>query len=100
MRAFVIAALAVLSVLAPRPASAQLGEKPVLTLEAVRQAVAAAESVARGNGWNVVIVVVGDGGHLVYLQRMDDVQLASIEVAQAGAEAIAALGGGTRSGGR
>ena len=42
---------------------------------------AAAEAEATKNQWNVVIAVVDDGGHLLYLQRMDGVQTGSIDVA-------------------
>ncbi len=55
-------------------------EKKILGLEDVRRVVAAAEAEARRNDWNVVIAVVDDGGHLMYLQR-ERVQLGSIEVA-------------------
>jgi glc operon protein GlcG len=54
--------------------------KKVLSLEDVKRVVVAAEAEAEQNGWNVVLAVVDDGGHLMYLQR-DRVQLGSIEVA-------------------
>ena len=54
--------------------------KKILSLDDVKRVVAAAEAEARKNGWNVVIAVVDDGGHLMYLQR-EKVQLGSIEVA-------------------
>ena len=54
--------------------------KKILSLNDVKRVVAAAEDEARKNGWNVVIAVVDDGGHLMYLQR-EKVQLGSIEVA-------------------
>ncbi len=41
----------------------------------------AAESHATKNNWNVVIAIVDDGGHLLYLQRMDGAQTGSVEVA-------------------
>src|SRR5882724_12623241 len=62
-------------------ANAQLADKKVLTLEAAKKVAAAAEAEARKNNWNVVIAVVDDGGHLVYLQRIDGTQTGSIEVA-------------------
>lgn len=43
---------------------------------------AAAEAEARKNKWNVVICVVDDGANLIYLQKMDETQIGSIEVAQ------------------
>ena len=54
--------------------------KDVLSLDDVKRVVDAAEAEARKNDWNVVIAVVDDGGHLMYLQR-DKVQLGSIDVA-------------------
>jgi len=42
--------------------------------------VKAAETEALRNNWNVVIAVVDDGGHLMFLQR-EKVQLGSIDVA-------------------
>src|SRR5258708_10871050 len=62
-------------------ANAQLADKKVLTLEGAKKIAAAAEAEARKNNWNVVIAVVDDGGHLVYLQRIDGTQTGSIEVA-------------------
>jgi glc operon protein GlcG len=62
-------------------ASAQLADKKVLTLEGAKKVAAAAEAEARKNNWNVVIAVVDDGGHLLYLQRIDGTQTGSIDVA-------------------
>ncbi len=62
-------------------ASAQLVDKKALTLEAAKKLAAAAEEEAVKNKWTVVIVVVDDGGNLIYLQRLDDTQIGSIEVA-------------------
>ena len=55
---------------------------PPITLEQARKVLAAAETEARKNDWNVVIAIVDTGGNLVLLQRMDDTQIASISVAQ------------------
>ena len=54
--------------------------KEILTLEDVKRVVTAAEAEAQRNDWKVVIAVVDDGGHLMYLQR-EKVQLGSIDVA-------------------
>jgi len=62
---------------------AQLAERKTLTLEAAKKIAAAAEGEALKNKWNVVITILDDGANLVYLQRMDETQIASIEVAQA-----------------
>jgi glc operon protein GlcG len=62
--------------------SAQLPTKRVLTLEVAKKIAAAAEAEAFKNKWSVVISIVDDGGHLIYLQRLDGTQLGSIEVSQ------------------
>ena len=41
---------------------------------------AAAEAEAKKRGATVVIVVVDDGGNLILLERLDDTQVASVEV--------------------
>ena len=45
--------------------------KPVLTLEDVKKIAAGAEAEAVKNNWAVTISVVDDGGHLLWLQRLD-----------------------------
>jgi len=60
----------------------ELATKKVLTLEAAKAIAAAAQAEAKKNRWNMVICVVDDGGHLIYLERMDGTQLASVQVAQ------------------
>lgn len=62
-------------------ASAQITTKKSLTLAAAKQIAAAAEAEAVKNKWTVVIAVVDDGGHLILLQRMDETQIGSVEIA-------------------
>jgi glc operon protein GlcG len=45
--------------------------KPFLTLVDVKKIAAAAEAEAVANNWSVVISIVDEGGHLLWLQRMD-----------------------------
>ncbi len=85
-----LAALAVFAALSMN-ANAQLADKKVLTLDAAKKIAAAAEAEARKNNWNVVIAVVDDGGHLVYLQRIDGTQTGSIDVAIGKARTAAAF---------
>jgi glc operon protein GlcG len=59
-----------------------LTTKKALTLEAAKQIAAAAQAEAVRNKWTMVICVVDDGGHLLYLERMDGTQIGSIQVAQ------------------
>ena len=79
-RLFVTLALAGFAALSCS-AHAQLADKKTLTLDAAKKMAAAAEAEAVKNKWNVVIAVVDDGGHLLYLQRMDGTQTGSIDVA-------------------
>jgi glc operon protein GlcG len=65
-------------------AAAQGGPPPYgapITLEQAGKVAAAAMAEAKKNNWNVVISVIDSGGHLVMLQRMDNTQLGSIEIA-------------------
>lgn len=62
--------------------AAELATRRALTLGAAKEIAAAAEAEARKNNWNVVIAIVDEGANLLYLQRMDDTQIGSIEVAQ------------------
>ncbi|MGH8671348.1 MAG: heme-binding protein, partial [Burkholderiales bacterium] len=57
-------------------ARAGLTEKKVLTLEAAKSVAAAAAAEAKRRGSTVVIVVVDDAGHPIYLERLDDTQVA------------------------
>ncbi|MBF6594872.1 MAG: heme-binding protein [Thermaceae bacterium] len=54
-----------------------------ITLEQAKKVVATAEAEAFSNGWPVVIAIVDSGGNLVLLHRLDNTQLASVEIAQA-----------------
>ena len=73
------AALLLLGVLTPS-AHAELPVKQVLTLNVAKRIAAAAEAEASRRGSTVVIVVVDDGGHIIVLERLDDTQVASVEV--------------------
>jgi glc operon protein GlcG len=65
--------------------------KPVLTLEDAKRIASAAQAEAMRNGWNVVIAVVDDGGHLLYLERSHDTQFGSVDTAIAKAHAAIAF---------
>lgn len=64
----------------PELASAQLYNKKVLSLDAAKRIATAAEADAKAKGARVVIAVVDEGGNLILLQRLDDTQVASVEV--------------------
>ena len=61
-------------------AHAQLVEKTALTLDGAKKIAAAAEDKARAEGARVVIAVVDEGGSLLLLERLDDTQVASVNV--------------------
>ena len=82
---------------APAAARGQLADAKVLSLEAARNAVAAAEAEARRNNWRVSIAVVDAAGELVAFQRMDDAALTSIGVSQAKARTAARFRRPTRA---
>ena len=59
---------------------AELPTKPVLTLEVALQIADAAKEEALKRGSTVVIVVVDEGGYPIVLERLNDTQVASVEV--------------------
>lgn len=65
--------------------------KPFLTLEDTRRIAAAAEAEAVAHGWAVSIAIVDDGGHLLWMQRLDGAAPISAHIAPAKAR-TAALG--------
>lgn len=65
--------------------------KPFLTLDDAKKIAAGAEAEARANNWNVAIAIVDDGGHLLWLQRMDGTAPISSQIAP-GKARTAALG--------
>ncbi|MCA3214977.1 MAG: heme-binding protein [Burkholderiales bacterium] len=54
--------------------------KMVLGAEDVKKIAAAAEAEARRNHWAVTIAIVDDGGHLLWLQRLDGAAPASAHI--------------------
>jgi uncharacterized protein GlcG (DUF336 family) len=65
--------------------------RPYLLLADVQRIGDAARTEAAANGWAVTIAIVDDGGHLLWLQRLDDAAPASAHIGQAKAR-TAALG--------
>jgi glc operon protein GlcG len=60
--------------------AAQTTTKHVISLAAADRIAGAAEAEAKKRGSTVVIVVVDDGGYPIVLRRLDDTQVASVEV--------------------
>ncbi|UUX97715.1 heme-binding protein [Aquabacterium sp. J223] len=68
-----------------------MNTKPVLGADDVRRIAQAAEAEALAHQWPVTIAVVDDGGHLLWLQRLDGAPPISAQIAPAKAH-TAALG--------
>ena len=73
------------------PDNSMVVEKAVLTLAAAKKIVAAAEAEALKQAWPVVIAVVDDGGNLICLQRLDNAQFGSVDIAIRKARAAVAF---------
>jgi uncharacterized protein GlcG (DUF336 family) len=65
--------------------------KPELELSDIKKIAAAAEAEALKNQWAVTIAIVDDGGHLLWLQRLDGAAPLSSHIAPSKAR-TAALG--------
>jgi len=89
MKRIQILAATLLLTMAAVAIQAQLPTKQVLTLDAAKKIAAAAEAEAKKRGATVVIAVVDDGGYLLVLERLDDTQVASVDVGIAKARTAA-----------
>ena len=63
--------------------------KLFLTLEDVKKIAAAAEEHAHAQGWKVTIAIVDDGGHPLWLQRLDGAPPVSSHIAMSKAKTSA-----------
>ena len=68
-----------------------MNTKPFLALADLKRIAAAAEAEAQANAWVVTIAIVDDGGHLLWLQRLDGAAPISAHIASSKAR-TAALG--------
>ncbi|MES2957181.1 MAG: heme-binding protein [Pseudomonadota bacterium] len=66
-----------------------MNSKPMLSLDDVKRIAVAAEAEALANRWAVTIAVVDDGGHLLWLQRLDGAAPVSAHIAPAKARTAA-----------
>jgi uncharacterized protein GlcG (DUF336 family) len=62
-----------------------------ITLEQAKKVMAGAEAEAKKNNWPVVIAILDSGGNLVMLQRLDNTQWGSIDIAKDKARSAVAL---------
>jgi glc operon protein GlcG len=62
-----------------------------ISLEQAKKVMAGAEAEAKKNNWPVVIAILDSGGQLVMLQRLDNAQWGSVEIAKEKARSSVAL---------
>ncbi len=55
--------------------------KSCLTSDDIEKISRAAKAKAWHEGWKVTIAIVDDGGHLLYLERLDGAKVSTVEVA-------------------
>ena len=60
-----------------------------ITLAQAKKVAAAALAPAHASNWTMVIAIVDPGGHLVYLEKMDQTQVGSVAIAQSKARSAA-----------
>jgi glc operon protein GlcG len=77
--------------LLPLAAQAQLADRKVLTIAAVKAIMNAAEAEAIRNNWNVSIAIVDAHGELIAFRRMDNASIASVDISQGKARTAARL---------
>jgi glc operon protein GlcG len=82
-------ALAAFIALFAAPLGAQVATKSSVTLELAKKVAAKAAAEAAKNKWTMVIAIVDEGGNLVYLEKMDGTQTASVKVAEGKARSAA-----------
>ncbi len=66
-----------------------MNTKPYLALDDAKRIAAAAEAEARAHQWAVSIAIVDDGGHLLWLQRLDGAAPMTARIAPAKARTSA-----------
>jgi len=79
-----LAAAAAITLVTGLAAAAQQPPTPYgapMTLDTAKKAMAAAEAEAKKNNWPVAIAILDTTGSLVMLQKLDNTQTASVEIA-------------------
>jgi len=93
MRKAILTSLAIgAAVLFAAEARAQAGPTPygeTINSETAKKAAAAAVAESKKNNWGMCVAVSGPSGDLVYFERMDTCQFASIAISQHKAKAAA-----------
>lgn len=81
-----LAAAVLLAILATDAVAQQQGPPPLMygapiPLDAAKKAAAAAAAEARKNNWMMAIAIVDTAGELVYFEKLDGTQAASVDIA-------------------
>jgi len=63
-------------------ALAQMPYGMPITLDQAKKAMAAAEAEAKKNNWPVAIVILDSGGNMVMMQKLDNTQHGSVDIAR------------------
>jgi glc operon protein GlcG len=82
---FILAAIAAMAQSTAQKSPIVAYGEPI-TLEAAKKLAADSEKFAAEKQWTIVVAIVDIGGNLVLLQKMDNTQIASIDVAIAKAK--------------
>ncbi len=85
LAALMLCVAATASAQAPPPYGVPIG------LEQAKKIMAGAEAEAKKNNWPVVIAILDSGGQLVMLQRLDNAQWGSVDIAKEKARSAVAL---------
>jgi uncharacterized protein GlcG (DUF336 family) len=75
---------------APAPAPPMSYGMPI-NLEQAKKVMAGAEAEAKKNNWPVAIVILDSGGQMVMMQRLDNTQWGSVDIAKEKARTAVAL---------
>jgi uncharacterized protein GlcG (DUF336 family) len=75
---------------APAPAPPMSYGMPI-NLEQAKKVMAGAEAEAKKNSWPVAIVILDSGGQMVMMQRLDNTQWGSVDIAKEKARTAVAL---------
>ncbi|MEO6445224.1 MAG: heme-binding protein [Gemmatimonadaceae bacterium] len=81
---------------APSSARAQLADTKALTADAVKTMLAAAESTARANRWNVSIAITDAAGDLLGFIKLDNASTGTVDIALGKARTAARFGRPTK----
>jgi len=88
---------AILMALTTTGTAQQLPTKRMLTLDAAKRMIAAAEAESTKNGWTVAVSVVDDGGNLIAFTRQDNTKLVAIDISMRKAKTAVFFQGPTKA---